>query len=85
MLRIVRAGLALTAFSPFGLLAQRNAGTSGDTARRIGFLALRPMPELLPNLSAFKDGLRELGRVNVVRATRARHVPSRCDVCRQDS
>ncbi len=64
MRSLVCAGLALTVFTPAGLFAQKGADTASAAHPRIGVLALRPLPELGPSLSAFKDGMRELGRVD---------------------
>jgi ABC-type uncharacterized transport system substrate-binding protein len=81
MRRIVCAGIVLTVVVPFGLSAHKDSGTSSVAARRIGFLALRPLPEVAPNLSAFQDGMRELGYVEgkdyVLEVRTANDTPSR--------
>src|SRR5881398_1764552 len=59
--RIVLAGLALATFAFFPLMAQQRDVSSKVTVHRIGFLALRPLAQIAPSLSAFKDGMRELG------------------------
>src|SRR6059058_4149412 len=56
--RIVLAWLALATFAFFPLMAQQRDVSS---VHRIGLLALRPLPQIAPSLSAFKDGMRELG------------------------
>jgi ABC-type uncharacterized transport system substrate-binding protein len=61
MLRIVRVVSSLILFAPSALVAQRGASRPGEAVHQIGFLALRPMPELLPNLAEFREGMRELG------------------------
>jgi len=59
--RIFLAGLALVTFAFCALMAQQRDVSSNVTVHRIGFLALRPLPQIAPSLSAFKDGMRELG------------------------
>src|SRR4030081_3166938 len=59
--RIFLAGLAVATFAFCALVAQRRDVSSNVTVHRIGFLALRPLPQIAPSLSAFKDGMRELG------------------------
>src|SRR2546425_7526589 len=61
--RILLAGLALATFACFPLMAQQRDVSSKATVHRIGFLALRPLPQIAPSLSAFKDGMRDLGYV----------------------
>lgn len=67
MLRIMCGVSSLVLVASSAVIAQRDAPR--EVVHRIGFLALRPMPELLPNLSAFKDGMRELGLTRMARTT----------------
>ena len=59
--RILLAGLALATFALCVLAVQQRDVSSNVTVHRIGFLALRPLPQITPSLSAFRDGMRELG------------------------
>src|SRR3979409_2352248 len=59
--RILLAGLALATFALCVLAAQQRDVSSIVTVHRIGFVALRPLPQIAPSLSAFRDGMRELG------------------------
>src|SRR3989440_5430760 len=59
--RVVLAGLALATFASCAIVAQQRDVRFNLPVRRIGLLALRPLPQIAPALSAFKDGMRELG------------------------
>ena len=61
--RRVLAGLALATFASFVLVAQQRDVRFNLPVHRNGFLALRPLPQIAPSLSAFKEGMRELGQV----------------------
>jgi len=58
---MVLAGLALATFALCVLAAQQRDVSSNVIVHRIGFLALRPLPQIASSLSGFKDGMRELG------------------------
>jgi hypothetical protein len=65
--RILLAGLAVATFAFCALAAQQRDVGSNVTVHRVGFLALRPLPQIGPSLSAFKDGMRELEKEIVCR------------------
>ncbi len=49
--RMLLAGLAVATFASCALVAQQRDVSSNVTVHRIGFLALRPLPQIAPSRS----------------------------------